>query len=106
MLDSRVGRIRGAPAIRDRWRRGKRGWPANFPVAQLPNAPLSIALGALLVAAVTDGSAHACARAAFYVGLSVWAWGELAGGVNWVRRAAGATGLGYVVARVATALGG
>jgi hypothetical protein len=96
----------GGPALRDHWRRGKRGWPASFPVAQLPNTPLSIALGAQLIAAVTDGAAHACARAVFYVGLSAWAWGELAGGVNWVRRAVGAIGLGYVVARVATALGG
>jgi hypothetical protein len=106
MLASRAGRIGRAPALRDRWRRGKRGWPASFPVAQLPNTPLSIALGAQLVAAVTDGSAHACARAVFYAGLSAWAWGELAGGVNWVRRAAGAIGLGYVVARLAAALGG
>jgi hypothetical protein len=55
---------------------------------------------------VTDGSAHAYARAVFYAGLSAWAWEELVGGVNWVRRAIGAAGLGYVVARVATALGG
>jgi hypothetical protein len=106
MLDSRAGRIRGGPAKRDRWRRGKRGWPASFPVAQLPNAPLSVALGGLLVAVVTDGSAHAYARAVFYAGLSAWAWEELVGGVNWVRRAIGAAGLVYVVAKLATALGG
>jgi hypothetical protein len=106
MLDFRVGRIRGGPAMRDRWRAGKRGWPASFPVAQLPNASLSVALGGLLVAVVTDGSAHAYASAVFYVALAAWAWQELVGGVNWVRRAIGAAGLVYVVAKLATALGG
>ena len=38
----------------ERWRRGKRGWPASFPVAQLPNAPLLIALGGFVVAAATS----------------------------------------------------
>jgi hypothetical protein len=106
MLDSRVGGVRRDPALRDRWRRGKRGWPASYPIAQLPNAALSVALAGLLVAAVTGGSAHASARAVFYAGLSAWAWGELASGVNPVRRALGAAGLGYVVARVVTAVSG
>ena len=92
--------------MRHRGRRGKRGWPASFPVAQLPNVPLSVALGGLLVAAVTDGSVHACARAVFYAGLAAWAWEELVGGVNWVRRAIGAAGLVYVVAKVGAAIGG
>jgi hypothetical protein len=42
---------------------------------------------------LTDGSVRAYARAAFYAGLAAWAWQELAGGVNWVRRALGAGGL-------------
>ncbi len=91
--------------LKERWRRGQRGWPASFPLAQFPNAPLLGALGAWLVAAMTDGSAHFYARAAFYAGLAAWAWGELAGGVNWVRRALGAGGLVYVVVKVGAALG-
>ena len=91
------------PVMRDRWRRGKRGWPARFPVAQLPNAPLWVALGGLLIAVMTDGSVHAYARAAFYAGLAAWAWEELVSGVNWVRRAVGACGLIYVVEKVAAA---
>ena len=91
--------------LREFWRRGQRGWPANFPVAQLPNAPLLVALGGWLVAALTDGSLHSYARAAFYAGLAAWAWEELAGGVNWVRRALGAGGLVYVVVKVGAALG-
>jgi hypothetical protein len=106
MLDSKVGQVRGGPAIRDRWRRGKRGWPASFPVAQLPNAPLSVALGGLLVSVVTDGSVHAYARVVFYAGLAAWAWGELVDGANWVRRAIGAAGLVYVVVQVGAAVGG
>jgi hypothetical protein len=92
--------------VSDRWRRGKRGWPAGFPVAQLPNAPLWVALGGLLTAVVTDGSVHAYARAAFYAGLAAWAWEELVSGVNWVRRTLGAIGLIYILVKLAAALGG
>jgi hypothetical protein len=91
--------------LSDRWRRGQRGWPESFPLVQFPNEPLGVALGALLVAALTDGSVHSYARAAFYAGLSAWAWGELADGANWARRALGAAGLVYVVVRLGAALG-
>lgn len=92
--------------MRDGWRRGKRGWPASFPVAQLPNAPLLVALGGRLVAAATGDPVHAFARGVFYAALTAWAWQELFGGVNWVRRALGAAGVVYVVAEVGAALGG
>jgi hypothetical protein len=85
---------------------GQRGWPASFPVLQLPNAPLLVALVALLVAAVTHDSAHAYARGAFYAALAAWAWEELAGGASWARRAIGAAGLVFVVLKVGAALGG
>ena len=94
------------PTLADRWRRGQRGWPASFPLAQFPNAPLLVALSGLAVAGVSQGSLHAYARAVFYTGLAAWAWEELAGGVNWVRRALGAGGLVYVVVKVGAALGG
>lgn len=97
--------MRARPALSDLWRRGQRGWPASFPLAQFPNAPLLVAAGGWLVAALTDGSVHAYARAAFYGGLAAWAWEELAGGVNWVRRALGGAGLVYVVVKVGAALG-
>ena len=93
-------------ALRDRWRAGQRGWPASFPLVQLPNAPLLVALGGWLVAAATDGPVHHYARAAFYAGLAAWAWGELAGGANWVRRALGGAGLVFVVIKIGTALRG
>lgn len=103
--DTRVGRVGAGPAIRDGWRRGKRGWPASFPVAQLPNTPLLVALGGRLVAVATGGPVHVLARAVFYAGLTAWAWQELVGGVNWARRALGAAGVVYVVAEVRAALG-
>lgn len=87
-------------------RRASRGWPPSFPVLQPPNLPLWIALGGLLVAAVTDGTVHAYARAVFYVALTAWAWEELTSGVNWARRALGAAALVLVVLRVGAALGG
>jgi hypothetical protein len=57
----------------------------------------------LLVAATTHGSVHAYARSLFYAGLAAWAWEELISGANWVRRALGAAGLIYVVAKLAAA---
>jgi hypothetical protein len=91
--------------LRDRWRRGQRGWPARFPLAQFPNPPLLAALGGWLVAALSTGSVHDYARATFYAGLAAWAWEELAGGVNWFRRTLGAAGLVYVVVKLGAALG-
>ena len=93
------------PALRDRWRRGQRGWPAVFPLVQFPNAPLLVALGGWLVAALADGPVHAYARAVFYAGIAVWAWEELARGVNWFRRALGTIGLVYLVVKLGAALG-
>lgn len=92
------------PTARDLWKRGQRGWPASFPLAQLPNAPLLAALAAWLVAALTRGLVHDCARATFYAGLAAWAWKELEDGVNWARRGIGAAALLFVVARIAAGL--
>src|SRR5689334_18070368 len=104
MSDASVGRLSAGRAMRERWRRGQRGWPASFPVAQLPNAPLLAACAGLLVAAATHDSLHAYARSLFYAGLAAWAWEELASGANWLRRALGAVGLIAVVAALGAAL--
>ena len=87
------------------WRRGQRGWPAAFPVAQLPNAPLLVAFAGWGVGKATDGSVHDYARGVFYAGLAAWAWEELAAGDNWFRRLIGAGGFAYVVVQVGRALG-
>ena len=86
------------------WRRGQHGWPARFPVAQLPNAPLLVAMTAALISHSTHGEAHAYASAAFHIGFSVWAWGEMASGINWFRRVLGTAGLAYVISSLAGAL--
>ena len=91
--------------LRHLGRRGQLGWPAAFPVVQFPNAPLLVALGGWLLAVLTDGSAHAYARATFSTGLAAWAWIELADGTNWLRRALGAGGLVSVVTKVGVVLG-
>lgn len=88
----------------DLWRRGQRGWPESFPVAQLPNLPLIVAFAGWAVAAVTHGSVHSYARATFYVALSAWGWVELTSGANWVRRSFGAAAFVYVVVKVGGAL--
>ena len=87
------------------WRRADRGWPPRYPVAQAPNPPLAVALAAWVLAALTHGAEHDYARATFYAGLAAWAWGELAGGVNWFRRALGAAALIYVIVTLGSALG-
>ena len=89
----------------DLWQRGQRGWPARFPLVQFPNPPLLGAFAGWGVAELTDGSGHSYARAVFYAGLAAWAYEELAGGVNWFRRALGVAGLVYVVVKLGTALG-
>ncbi|HEX8646673.1 MAG TPA: hypothetical protein VF715_07205 [Thermoleophilaceae bacterium] len=84
--------------------RAQHGWPAGYPVAQFPNAPLAIALAAAVAGRLVDGRAEGYASAAFHVALSIWAYEELAHGANAVRRATGAAGLAYVLASLAAEL--
>jgi hypothetical protein len=85
-------------SAKDLWERGQRGWPERYPLVQAPNAPLLVALGGWLVAAPTEGAAHAAGRAVFSAGLLVWAGAEVVGGANLVRRAMGVAGAVYVIA--------
>ena len=93
-----------APTLNKIWRRGQHGWPASYPVVQLPNVPLLVALAGWLLAALTGGLVHHCARATFYTGLAAWAWKEIDDGANWARRAIGAAGLVFVIAKITEAL--
>jgi hypothetical protein len=65
---------------------------------------LLVALAASVTGRLTDGVGQACASSVFYVALSIWAYEELARGVNWFRRLLGAAVLVYIVVRLATAL--
>lgn len=87
----------GARQLRRLWRRGQRGWPERFPLAQLPNPPLLLAMSAGLVAKQTNGPVQTGARATSQAAFAFWAWGEATGGVNFVRRAVGAAALAYTV---------
>ncbi len=91
--------------LKEGWRRGRHGWPARYPIAQVPNAPLMVAIGGWLTGELASGAVRGNARAVFYAGLSAWAWGELAGGANLFRRALGLGGLAYVIGAVGAALG-
>ena len=84
--------------------RAQHGWPASFPLAQFPNAPLAVALGASVAGRFADGRAHDHATAVFHIALGIWAYLELTSGVNWVRRLLGVAGLIYVVVKLAAAL--
>ena len=80
------------------WRRGQVGWPRSFPIAQVPNPPLLVALAGWGLAAVTRGTTHDVGHSVFVVGLGVWALLEAVAGVNWFRRLVGAVALVWVVA--------
>jgi hypothetical protein len=91
--------------LRTLWDRAQRGWPADFPLVQFPNAPLLVAIAAWIVAKLTDGAAHDLARGVFTAALAVWAILELVRGSNWVRRVLGAVVLASIVLGLARTLG-
>src|SRR5204862_138105 len=70
------------------------GWPRNFPIVQVPNAPLIIAFLAGLVAQHGHGTIHPYASATSYLAMTIWAYEELVHGVNWFRHL---LGLGYII---------
>lgn len=71
----------------------------GYTVGQFPNPPLVFAIVGLVAGWIlsSGSTAHAFARAVFYVGLAVWAWLELSDGVNGFRRVLGALGLVFVL---------
>ncbi len=79
-------------SARELWRRGQAGWPRRFPLVQLPNPPLLIALAGRRL----EARAPAAGRATFAVAFGVWAWQEAAAGANWLRRALGVGALAWL----------
>jgi hypothetical protein len=90
--------------IAELWERGQEGWPRRFPIAQFPNPPLIVAFAGWGIASVAEGTAHDVARAAFALGLAVWAVEEAAAGANWFRRLLGAGALVWLGTQVAGGL--
>jgi hypothetical protein len=81
------------------------GWPRRFPIVQFPNLPLIVAFVAGMAAQHLTGGGHQYAAAISYLAMFVWAYAELADGVNWFRHL---LGLAYVISTVfhlAVALG-
>jgi hypothetical protein len=76
-------------------------FPPRFPLVQFPNLPLIIAFVAGWTAAALAGRPHSYAQAVSYLAMTVWAYEELAHGVNWFRRLLGVTFLTLLVMRVA-----
>lgn len=81
-------------------------FPRSFPIVQFPNLPLAAALIAGVAGDLTHGTGHDYATSVSYLALMVWAYGELAHGVNWFRRLLGLSFVVVVVVRVAHALHG
>jgi hypothetical protein len=79
----------------------------GYTVGQFPNPPLWVALAALLIALLTNegGTVNDLARAVLYVALTVWAYEELAKGVNGFRRSLGAVALVLIMIAIARAVG-
>jgi hypothetical protein len=69
-------------------------FPKRYPIIQFPNWPLILAFLAGQIAARLHGMAHDDAQAISYLAMILWAYGELAHGVNRFRNL---LGLVYVV---------
>lgn len=65
------------------------GWPRAFPIVQFPNNPLILAFLAGQVAAMVHGAGRSDALAVSYLAMAIWAYEELAHGVNWFRHGLG-----------------
>jgi hypothetical protein len=81
-------------------------FPRSFPLAQFPNPPLILALLAGAGARLLHGRGHDYALSASYLALAIWAYEELAHGVNWFRRLLGLAVAILVLVRVAQAVRG
>jgi hypothetical protein len=94
--------------LRTGWAQFKRltqvGLPRRFPIVQFPNAPLILAFLAGAVGSHLPGATRSYATAAAYLGMTVWAYEELARGVNWFRRLLGLAYMIIMIMRVAHGL--
>lgn len=65
----------------------------KFVIGQKPNAPQIIAVVALIVYIIASGWLRDGAFTVFVISLTIWAYLEVASGVNWLRRVFGIIGL-------------
>jgi hypothetical protein len=79
-------------------------FPRRFPIVQFPNLPLIVAVLAGAAGKFLDGSAHSYVASVSYLAMTIWAYEELAHGVNWFRRLLGAAYVILLIVCVAHAL--
>ena len=77
------------------------GFPRSFPIIQFPNLPLITAFVASEAGSLAHGAHRAYFLAAVLIAMSIWAYEELAHGVNWFRRLLGLAYILIVIARIA-----
>jgi hypothetical protein len=80
------------------------GFPRSFPIVQFPNLPLIVAFLASQAGRFVRGSDHSFAMSVSYLAMTIWAYEELAEGVNWFRHLLGLAYVIILVLRVAHAL--
>jgi hypothetical protein len=97
---TRLARLRSALA----WIRAL-SFPRRFPIVQFPNLPLIVAFLAGEAAHMVGAVEHPYLRSISYLAMTIWAYEELAYGVNWFRRLLGLTYAVVMVVRVAHAIG-
>jgi hypothetical protein len=79
-------------------------FPRRFPIVQFPNLPLIVAFLAGEAGRVLDRGAHPYAASVSYLAMTIWAYEELARGVNWFRRLLGLAFVILLIIRVAHAV--
>jgi hypothetical protein len=79
-------------------------FPRRFPIVQFPNLPLIVAFLAGETGRLLNAGAHTYATSVSYLAMTIWAYEELARGVNWFRRLLGLAYLVILAVRVAHAL--
>jgi hypothetical protein len=79
-------------------------FPRRFAIVQFPNLPLIVTLLADAAGKFLHDGALSYTTAVSYLALTIWAYVELAQGVNWFRRLLGLAFLIYLIVRVAHAL--
>src|SRR6266480_1404566 len=93
-----------APSRFALWRAYKRltqlGFPRRFPIVQFPNLPLTIAVIAGEAGRFAHGAQHSYAASVSYLAMTIWAYEELAHGVNWFRHLLGLAFAVIMVVRV------
>ena len=76
-------------------------FPRRFPIVQFPNLPLIVTFAAGEAAKYLNAGVHPWAVSVSALAETIWAYEELAHGVNWFRRLLGLTFLVLLVIRVA-----